>query len=320
MSRIVYLGFPNGAIAGGQKMILRHVETLRDLGFEAVFWRGEGNVMPAWLQHRAPVEVGAPFRPDDILVLPSDAPNALSRMAASPHRKLIFCQNQFSLAATGARAIDAYLPERLPVFISPGRVCADSIRRLYPQATVEVIPCFADERVFRPAGGRTDAVAFAPRKRPLEAEAIGVFFRKRRPEHAHLPWRPIRELSEAEVAAVMAGSTLFLSLSRFEAVGMTPLEAMACGCVCAGFLGVGGWDFATAENGFWAPDDDLEAAAEALGRAADLVATGGAPLAARLEAGRATAADWSYARFRRALEEVWMRRAPEARVSGGPLD
>jgi hypothetical protein len=320
MTRIVYLGFPTAAIAGGQKMILRHVETLRDLGFEAVLRRTSQSVMPTWLKHRAPVEIDTDPRADDILVVPSDAPNAIARLANLPNRALIFCQNQFSLAVVGAPALDALPPGRMPTFISPGRVCAESIMGLYPQAKVEVIPCFADERIFHPQGARQDAIVAVPRKRPTEDQAIRGFLARRHPRHAGLPWRTVANAAEAELARTMAASTLFLSLSRFEAVGMTPLEAMASGCVCAGFLGVGGREFATPANGFWAPDDDLEAAADALAQAADLVASGGAHLAAHQEAAAATARVWSYAAFRGALEEVWMRLAPEARRQSGPLD
>lgn len=320
MSRIVYLGFPNGEVAGGQKMILRHVETLRDLGFEALFWRTAANVMPAWLDHRAPVEVGTPFRPDDVLVIPSDAPNALRSAAALPQRRIVFCQNQYSFAAVGLEAVDRFPAAEPLVFVTPGRTCGEAVRRLYPHAQVEVVPCFVDERIFRPGASPEPAIAYAPRKRPMEAVAIRGFLGRLRPEHAALPWRAIENLRETQVAEALAASSLFLSLSRFESVGMTPLEAMAAGCVCAGFTGIGGREYATEANGFWAGEDDLEDAAEMLGRAADLALAGGAPLAAYREAARATADQWSYANFRRALEEVWMRLAPGARRHAGPLD
>ena len=60
--------------------------------------------------------------------------------------------------------------------------------------------------------------------------------------------------------------------------------------------------------------------ADALATAADLVKTGGAPLARHIEAGRETAARWSHAAFRTALEAFWMTHAPEARLREGPLD
>jgi hypothetical protein len=202
------------------------------------------------------------------------------------------------------------------IAVAPG--LAATIRRAFPAASVEVVPCFADERVFRPRGEPADwAVAFSPSKRRQEAPAIRAFFDRFHPRHADLEWRELLERPEPEVAAAFAASRLYLSLNRFESVGITPLEAMACGCLCAGFTGVGGREYATPDNGFWAPDDDGEAAADALAQAADLARAGGPRLAAMLDAGRETAAQWSYARFLAALEETWMRLAPDARAMGG---
>lgn len=320
MPRIVYFSFSNGEIAGGQKVIFRHVEALRRLGFDAIIWRNPSNPHPTWLDSDAPVEVQTPFAPDDILVLPNDAPNAMAAVAGMAQRSVIFCQNQFSFACFAEQGADAFPADRFPTVITVGATISKTVRRMYPAARIELIPCFADERVFRPGPDRQHAVAASPRKRMMEVKAIEVFLRKFHPRHTALPWRQLINVPEAEVARTFASSTLMLSLSRHESVGMTPLEAMACGCVVAGFTGIGGRDFATAENGFWVPEDDCEAAADALAQAADLVLTGGAHLRRVLEAGRATADAWSYGRFVRDLEEVWMRLAPEARLRTGPLD
>jgi hypothetical protein len=45
-----------------------------------------------------------------------------------------------------------------------------------------------------------------------------------------------------------------------------------------------------------------------------LVAAGGPALRAMKDAARATAAQWSYGVFTAALEETWMRLAPQARI------
>lgn len=319
MGRIVYLAFPTGAVSGGQKMIVRHVETLRDLGFEAVIWQPQTAAAAVWLDHRAPVETGTAFRPDDVLVTPNDAPNALAAVAKMPQRVVVFGQNQFTLASLGLEPLSSFPPERLPAFMAVGPTMAASVRRLFPQAVVEIVPCFVDERRFH-AASKHDEVAYAPRKRPLEARAIQNLFRHLRPDLAAIPWRALEGVEERVVAEAFAGASLFLSLSRLESVGMTPLEAMASGCVCAGFTGIGGRDFATSENGFWVAEDDCEAAADALAQAADLVRSGGARLAAYHQAARETALSWSYAAFRPALEAAWMQWAPEARRSAGPLD
>jgi len=320
VSRIVYFAFSDGGIQGGHKMILRHVETLRDLGFDAVGYVGAQNVVPAWFDHRAPIEVGTPVRPDDVLVVPDDATHSLSQAARLGQRTVVLSQNPFMYAIHGLRSFAAFPAEDCPPFIAVGPRLAATLRRLHPQAQIELVPCFADERIFRPSAERRRAVAFAPRKRPKEIKAIHSFFRHLYPDRSDLVWTPLAGVREPDMAHAFGASTLHLSLSRLESVGMTPLEAMAAGCVCAGFLGVGGHEFASKENGFWVADDDCEAAADALAQADDLVQSGGAPLARRLDAARETAAQWSYARFRVALEEAWMRLAPDARRRDGPLD
>jgi len=319
MSRIVYLAFPNGLATGGQKMILRHVETLRDLGFDAVVWRNAASTMPTAFQHAAPVEVGTAFRDDDILVAPSDAPNAIQAIAGMAQASVIFCQAHVTLASMGFGAIDHYPADRPPTLMAVGHSEAAWLRRAYPRARVEVVPCFADERIFKPGGPRQSQVACNVQKRRDEARLIETIFRRLHPAMAEIPWTRLEGVAETEVARVFAASSLYLALGRFEAVGITALEAMASGCVCAGFTGTGGRDYATAENGFWVAEDDCYAAADALAQACDLVRAGGPALARRLDAGFETARTWSYAAFRTALEDFWMRHGPQARRQSGPL-
>lgn len=317
MPRIVYCAVPSGGVSGGVKMFLRHVETLRDLGFDAHLTIGAQSKVPAWLDHRVDIRVAMPFAPDDVIVLGDDMHDSIRRAYAIPQRVVIFSQSWIIPAALSYEALDGFPADRFPPFLAVAPALAATWRRAYPQAQVDVVPAFADERIFRPSGEAQPAIAFSPRKRRIEAAAIRGFFRKIHPRHAGLAWREVTDLHEREVARVMAASRLFLSLSRVESLGMTPLEAMASGAICAGFTGVGGRQFATPDNGFWVGEDECEAAADALAAAADL----DAPARARMrDAGFETAGQWSYARFRPALEAAWMKLAPEARLRDGPLD
>lgn len=312
MARIVYVHLANPGLAGGQKVAMRHVETLNELGFNAVGYADPGVETPPWFEHRAPIVRGVPLQADDIVVVPEDGVQALGVVAASrAQRVVVICQNPYYLSSTRAIEVMASQPDRLSTLLTVGPKHAGLMRRLFPQATVEMVRCFADERLFRP-GGKTPSIAYAPRKRALEAAAIRRLHVRLYGEPG-LQWTPLDKITERQMAEALAGSSLFLSLSRLESVGMTTLEAMASGCVCAGFTGVGGAEYATPENGFWAPEDDCVAAADALAHAIDLQRTGGPRLAAMIEAGRETAAAWSYAGFRRELEEVWSRLAPDAR-------
>lgn len=317
-ARIVYHAYPGGRPGGGMKMALRHVETLRELGFDAICSIGRDSEVGTWLDHEAPVRVAEPLRPDDIVVMPEDAPDALRAVAGMPYRKVIFVQGQLLMVARSLKALEAFPAHDPPTVMTVGELPAATVRRLFPTWPIGIVPCFADERRFGP-GEKRRAVVMDRKKRPSEPTMIRGFFNRLHPEEADRPWLLLENLAETDVARTLAGADLFLALPRFESVGLASLEAMASGCVCAGFTGIGGRAYATAENGFWVPDDDVEAAADALAQAADVVRTGGPRLAAIVEAGRATAAHWSYARFRIALEDFWMRFAPEARLRNGPL-
>ena len=312
MGRIFYIHLANPGLAGGQKVALRHVEALNELGFDAACYADPGVELPSWFEHQAPVVRGEPIRPDDVVVVPEDGIQALRVVAAWPARRLVvLCQNPYYLATTGLEFI-AGNAGRFSTLMTVGPRHAALTRRLFPQATVEMVRCFADERLFQPRD-KAPLIACAPRKRRLEVVAIRQLHRGLHPRQADVDWATLEGVAEAQMAEALGGAGVFLSLSRLESVGMTTLEAMASGCVCAGFTGVGGGEYATADNGLWVPEDDCVAAADALAEAVDLHLAGGSRRARMIEAGLETARAWSHAVFRRELEEVWERLAPDAR-------
>ena len=311
MARILYILSSGGGLTGGQKMIVRHVEALCDLGFDAACYLT--NKEPGLIEHRAPLVKGR-VAPEDVVVVADDAPETLQQCAGAPWRSVVFAPNPYHMARLGLEGIDALAAAGKLRFLAVAPRLSATLRRLHPEAPVDLVPCFADERRFGVHGTKQAQIAYTPRKRPHEAAAIKGFFKHLHPAHLPLPWVEVQNATETEAAAAFAASSLFLSLSRLESVGMTTLEAMASGCLCAGFTGIGGNEYATPYNGFWVPEDDCEAAADALAEAARVAAEGGAELARRLEAGFETARAWSYEAFHQRLEAVWMGIAPEARV------
>lgn len=314
MSRIVYLLLTNAGVAGGQKVIVRHVETLAELGFNAAVLAAESKAPPQWLKHSAPFIRLSELRSDDILVIPDDGSPALGFAAEKGLRTVVLCQSSAPyLAAGGLRTLFEH-EARFTTLLSVAPGHSAMLRRLFPDAVIETVRCFADERLFRP-GEKQFTAAMVPRKRPAEASAIRMLSRRLHPATAEMGWHRLENATEAQVAEVFSGASIHLSLSRMESVGLTTLEALASGCVCAGFTGGGGRQYATPDNGFWVDDDDCLAAADALAEAVSLVRCGGAPLRRYTDAALATAQQWSYAAFRTELEAAWSRLAPDARTS-----
>lgn len=155
------------------------------------------------------------------------------------------------------------------------------------------------------AGEPALAISVMPRKLPKTFEAIRRGFRRRHPALSHIPFAILEDASHRTVLRHLARSSVFLSLQNREGFGLPALEAMAAGCLVAGFAG--GAEYASPDNGFWVADGDVEAAIDALARAviASLGAganeTGRAEAAAVRAAASATLNRYGEARTRDAL-------------------
>jgi glycosyltransferase involved in cell wall biosynthesis len=105
-----------------------------------------------------------------------------------------------------------------------------------------------------------------------------------------VPWVEIDGLPESEVAQRLLGSSIFLSTQDREGCPLPALEAMACGCVVAGYSGTAQFPhpYANAENGFWARDRHIRGAARAVHEAIETLRNGGQRLQRLQEAALST--------------------------------
>lgn len=304
MPRIVYLVLGTATPRGGHKVAIRHVEALRSLGFEAVAWMPEGAPVPSWLDHSAVMQIGGEFQKDDIIVFPEDATGAMGHFAETPHQRVVFCQNHFYAASQGIGLLPPDEIHRYRDYIACSQTAANWLARFMPHRSIEVVPAFADERIFKPAS-KTLSIACSPAKRPLEFRAIQTMLRRLYTGSSVWRWAVIKDKPEAEVADLLGQASIFLSLSRMEGLGITTLEAMASGCLVVGFTGIGGLEYASPINGLWVGEDDVVACAESLSRAMELVDMK-QPVAEQMRsAARETAAGYSYALFLQRLEAYW---------------
>ena len=318
MTRIVYITWPATEITGGIKSAFHHVEALRQAGFDAAIASND-TTPPGWFE--TPLEIlplsavrrGADR---DIVVLPENHPGFLERFADWPNRKVVLCLNHF-FAHRGLGKRRGYGDYGVSELIVAGVAPATFCRQRFPDLDVHIVPPFIDPDLFAPRERKALAVCLTARKRRFEAAFIKDLFRACHAKGLTVRWIELNDASQADMADAFASSAVHLSLGRFESVGRTPLEAMSAGCVCTGFLGFGGREYATDYNGFWAAEDDLIDCARQLGRAVRLAADGGPLYHETLQAGFATARRYSRDRFTAHLTDYWTR-AVDAAGGGRP--
>ncbi len=105
-----------------------------------------------------------------------------------------------------------------------------------------------------------------PTKRPHDVTQLLAVLEAR---DALRGWDVVRieRMSEAEVAAALRTSYLFLSMNRADGFGLPPAEAIASGCRVIGFHGMGGREFFRAPYATAIDDGDVIGFATAVERA-----------------------------------------------------
>lgn len=308
-SRIVYISWPASEVAGGVKVMYQHVALLGEAGRDAVVATPDAKA-PWWFETPARTVGLEDIAEGDVLVFPENNLELLERYSASPHRKLVFCQNPFYVwSGVGPHASYAELGIEQVLCVS--QTTLHYMRARMPRMKLGYAPYYIDHDLFRPAARRELQVVCVPRKRPVELMAIRDLFRVAYPRFAGLKWAVVENATEKQVAQAMSESTIFLALGRLEAHGMTLLEAMASGCLPVGFHGSpGGSDSAHAANGLWVTDDDIMGCTDQLARACALVSEGALAYQAMIARGGQTADAYRKEESARLLVQFWDAAVP----------
>lgn len=308
MCRILYVTMNPAAPSGGISNIFRHVASLVDLGFDAHVCQDRPH-HPSWLDIGAPClyasEGQLRIRADDVLVIP-DVYLIDRDLARVRCRKVLFCQGHFLMFHGLGNAFATWQDAGVHEVICVSPIIAHALREFagFPSENIHVIRCPVDAAPYDPAP-RPLSIAYMPRRRGEDAALIRRAFVGAHPTLADVAWTPIDNMTPSEVSAALRRSAVFLSLSRREGFGLPPVEAMAAGCVVAGFHGYGGLDYASEDNGFWAEEDNPLDAARQLGHAVTLAAAGGSKLKRYREHTAATVARYSPDLFQSDLLRVW---------------
>ena len=327
MGQIIFLNpFGNDEITGGIKTTYVHADLLRELGFKVVVLQPAGP--PTWLneqlQSLAVREASA--NAEDILVFPEIHLGSLADLAKKEvsARKVMFCQNQYYMFFYGITA-EEYARFGFTKFIASSHFAKRCIESVLHLRDVAFVPCHIERDLFFPREKQMQIVTM-PRKFPFvgglpgQATLMKKMLGLKYPHLRDVPWALFENEPQHKVAETMGQSTIFLSLSRLESLGLGPLEAMASGCIVVGYHGTGGLEYATPENGLWFSPEQIEELVDALAGVIEGLGRGDVNLRKIIEGGIATASRFSKEETKQALQKVFgdlLLTAAKAKLSAG---
>ena len=305
--------------SGGNKQIRLMASLLPDLGVEARLLRDRkffedpsryddnsfyGVPVP---NASFPFEEGGQnLGPDDVVILPEVVlGKSLDVARAWQCRFALYNQNGFYGLRYGGDA--AVCGRRLEFVISIAPYIASLCKTFLgvPPERIFHVPVWVVRPPFslqEREEAKTLAVCYMPRKMPDQVKRVRELVQA---SHPDVPWVEIDGLPEPEVAVRYRANKIFFAAQDLEGCPLTALEAMACGCLVAGFPGTGRFahPYATPANGLWAADRNIPAAAAAVRSAIDVV-RGGDRYHRYLEAGRETARRYSEEPVKTAIAEL----------------
>jgi hypothetical protein len=232
-------------VLGGIKQIYRQVDVLNANGFDAWVVHRKKGFKVDWFEHQTRVMYEpAPLRRNlDIGVFPEIWGPKINQFGKEIH-KVIFNQNAFyTWKAQPLRG--PFEPPYLNPQVIAGIAVSDHNRQflkcLFPRLPVYRIKYSIDPRLFYPE----------PKKRQIcvmlrkNIEDVKQVLHSLRLCGALEGWKVvlIDHFTQAQTAAVMRESAIFLNFGSPEGFGLPPAEAMAAGCIVIGYDGFAGREF-----------------------------------------------------------------------------
>jgi len=187
--------------------------------------------------------------PNDIIVLPEYFGKALQPCGFGS-KLVVFNQNaHYTFAGfTHSDALGDFIYQGQAVAaLAVSKHTSEYLKFAFRGLRVFLTPNGVDgARFFPPKGEKKKQIAFMPRKLPNSIVQVLQILRSRGSLDG---WAlcPIDGLSEADVAASLRDSAIFLSTCHDEGFGLPPLEAGASGCVVVGYTGYAASEFMLSE-------------------------------------------------------------------------
>lgn len=305
--------------SGGQKQTRFMGQVLSELGAQAFLLRDrryfareagfDNKMLPGVAISAAPFpfeDAGRYLQPEDIVMLPEGIDGVPPLWRSWKCRVGLINQNGFFALRNWSRTDASRTPFEFAITVAPyvASVCKEFLG--IPSERIFEIPVWIVRPPFElidAVVGRAPSICCMPRKLPAVTRRVRELVSQSHPDVA---WVDIDGMPEVEVARILRQHSIFFAAHDLEACPTSGLEAMACGCLVAGFGGTGRFPhpYATPANGLWVPDRNVEAAAAAVQSAIEVVRTGGERYSKYLDAARQTVLRFTKEEMHRGLREM----------------
>ena len=248
-SRIFYFCPDLKVKSGGVRRLYRHVDILYRNGFPAAILHAEKDFFLSD-QPRVPVEylqTPRALRKDDIVVIPEGFPGLMLKLKDQPVRRFVIALSWsyiFSMLPDGMDWRDFNIERILVVCPTIGKMITWSMGLPTHLIDFAINPNLYHYRV----KNKKRKIAFIQNK-AKDIDAFRRLLSARNPDYVRkFEWIALKDLNEADYAAQIRESSIFLNLSTAEGLLNSCFEAMAAGCIIAGFNSVGGQDMLVGEG------------------------------------------------------------------------
>ena len=302
--RIIYLLEPFESVFGGAGVIYDHVDILSQNGFQA-FVALPKKPSIDFYNSKAPLIIGndITYQEGDIYVIPEGFFGHMQQLKYSPAKKIMFCQNQYYMPFQ-ENPLLGFSEFPVDSIIVSSESISSFMKDVYGLVNLSLIPCSIDTSLYY-CDVKKRQIAFMPKKLRDDARFIMHTFKRIHKNYADIPWVAIDNVDRNSAAEIMRSSELFLSLSHKDSFGLPPLEAMASGCLVAGYHGDGGREYMNKKNGWWAENGDWLACVNGLASALVLIDSGGIELNKIKEQMKITVERYSRAKMKEKLINYW---------------
>jgi len=254
--------------SGGRKKLYRHVDVLNRGGFAASAVHEDKGFRYTWFDNNTAIsDLGSvSITQDDYLVIPEANGPHLADMLPGV-KKVILNQNAyFTFAGYSLDTRNITTAYLHPDVVATIVVSDDNLSYLqyaFPQHRFLRMHYSIDPGLFHHFADKKRQICLMTRRNLRDAiQVINIL--KFRDALTDFDVVAIHDMSEAETAAVLRESMIFLSFSATEGFGLPPAEAMACGCVTIGYHGRCGREFFHPEFSYPIEMGDIQGYAQAV--------------------------------------------------------